>query len=422
MNIKKPIKKISKQGFLAFLTFIALIILLAVQVNWLFNAAKLEEDHFNRTVSKALIEAREEIGECASTCNDMNNYLCGRPCQANVQKTKISEIDEIIKSKLEIYNIDLEYTFEITDSTFNKKNKKLWGEKCYLQSLNGLLKEGGIKIRLQFPNRNQFLMAQIRGAFLLAVFSVIFVLISFIITSRLFRKERQMVTKTSDFINNMVHEFQTPLSNIRLASSLIKKRENAIADDKINEYISVIIKENHKLEKNVEEILKVSCTGSDACSFEDIDLHELISKTSDEFVTRIESLDGSLDKKLNAEHPVLKASPEHFRLIVSNLIDNAIKYSKGAPQIEITSKTVGKNIRLRFKDKGIGIDKKDQSAIFEKYFRVSTGDIHNVKGFGLGLTYVKKLVEQYRGKISVSSSKDNGTVFTIILPLKNGKN
>lgn len=412
--------KVTKQGYLAFFTFLALIILLAIQVNWIFKAAKLEEQHFNKMVSKALIEAREEIGASASVCNDMNAVLCGKPCQMAVHENKIDEIDKIIKSKLEIYHIDLDYTFEITDSTFTSNNgKKIWGPKCYLQSLNGVLEKNGIKIRLQFPNRNQFLMAQIRGAFLLALFSVIFVAISFLLTFRMFRREREMVTQTSDFINNMVHEFQTPLSNIRFAASLIKKKEDQIGDAKVSEYLSVIQKENHKLEKNVEEILKVSCSNGESCTVEAVDLHQEISDIADEFDARFESLEGQLTVNLNADKSTISASPEHVKLVITNLIDNAIKYSPESPIIVVDTINIGGNLQIKVSDSGIGIDKKEQAKIFEKYYRVSTGDVHNVKGFGLGLTYVKKLVEYYKGKISVSSTKGKGTTFTIQLPLKN---
>jgi two-component system phosphate regulon sensor histidine kinase PhoR len=415
-------KNNNRQRYLAILTFIALATLLSVQVYWLFKAAKLEEKNFNQQVNKALNEARLEIGNTLTTCSDMKNYLCGKPCLHSVQKTKIAELDSIIHSKLDIYHIDLDYTFNITDSTSNRNNSKLFGTKCYLQSLNGVLEKDGIQIRLQFPDRNQFLIAQIRGAFLLAFIAVIFVMFSFVITFTMFRKERMMAQQTSDFINNMVHEFQTPLSNIKLAANLIKKKEKAIHDEKVIEYISVIQNENLKLEKHVEEILKVACPSNNQNQFETVDIHQLISDTAHEFKTRIEGENGNIDLNLEATKFVINTTPIHLKLIFSNLIDNAIKYTAKSPLIVISS-TNGKNeLIIKVKDNGIGIDKKDIPNIFEKYFRVSTGDVHNVKGFGLGLTYVKKLVEQYKGRIDVESSKTWGTIFTISLPLNNEKN
>jgi two-component system phosphate regulon sensor histidine kinase PhoR len=207
-----------------------------------------------------------------------------------------------------------------------------------------------------------------------------------------------------------------------LSANLIKKKEASINNQKVAEYISVIIKENHKLEKNVEEILKVTCAGNDNCSIEEINIHEVISNTSNEFTTRVESLSGQLTNELSAKKYIINAAPGHFKLIFSNLIDNAIKYSGDSPQIKISSQSTANVLQVKIIDKGIGIEKKDLSKIFEKYYRVSTGDVHNVKGFGLGLTYVKKLIEHYKGKIEVSSSKGIGTVFTITLPLKNEAN
>jgi two-component system phosphate regulon sensor histidine kinase PhoR len=238
----------------------------------------------------------------------------------------------------------------------------------------------------------------------------------------MFRKERMMAMQTSDFINNMVHEFQTPLSNIRLATSLIKKKENSIHDEKIKEYLSVIQNENSRLEKHVEEILKVTCNINNCTVLEETDIHQLIGSTVHEFATRLESEKGKIELKINASKFVLKIAPDHFKLIISNLIDNAMKYTIRAPHILISTENMNAMIVIKIQDNGIGIDKKDIGNIFEKYFRVSTGDVHNVKGFGLGLTYVKKIIEQYKGKIEVSSSKSEGTLFTINLPLNNGAN
>lgn len=410
-------KNNNRQRYLAFATFTALVILLAVQVYSLFKAASLEEKSFNQQVNRALTEARWEIGKKLDTCSDMNNYLCGRPCLKSIQQKKIAELDSIIHAKLDIYHIDLDYTFEITDSAKTQNKSKMFGSKCYLQSLNGLLEKNGIQIRLQFPDRNQFLLAQMRGAFLLAFIAVLFVMFSFVVTFSMFKKERMMAQQTSDFINNMVHEFQTPLSNIRLASSLIKKREKNISDEKILEYVSVIQNENLKLEKHVEEILKVACPAKNDQSADIIDINQLITATAREFATRIEGSAGKITLNTTAERPFIKAAPDHIKLIVSNLIDNAIKYTEKNPQITISTYNNYDNIVISVKDNGIGIDKKDIDNIFEKYFRVSTGDIHNIKGFGLGLTYVKKLVENYKGKIDVESSKKDGTLFVITLPL-----
>ncbi len=414
-------KKPGKQTILALFTFIALLIILAVQVNWVFKAAKLEEEQFNLTINNALSEARRAIGATARECPDMQNYLCGNQCKTHIRKEKIDEIDSIIHSNLEIQNIDLDYTFEITDTTITYP-PRFFGNRCYLQSLNGLLEKDNIKIRLEFPGRSEFLMAQIRGVFLLAFISLIFVAVSFFITLRLFRKEQMMVQQTSDFINNMVHEFQTPLSNIHLAASMVKKKTDGLNDDKIDEYIAVIKKENQRLKVNVEKILRASSDQANNYESETLKINELIKHVSHSYQHRVDAMGGEIHLNLNARHSKIQGSLEHFNIIISNLIDNALKYSKEAPMINIATKNNQGNIILTIEDNGIGIDKKYHDKIFEKYFRISTGDIHNVKGFGIGLTLVKRMVEKYNGVISVSRSKKQGTIFTIVLPLKHEAN
>ncbi|MGF7138931.1 sensor histidine kinase [Roseimarinus sediminis] len=415
-------KNLKHQNLLALLTFLALIAILVVQVDWLFKAARFKEIHFNHMVTKALIEAREDIGQSASTCSDMNNYLCGRPCKINVREQKIAELDSIIRSKMEIYHIDLDYTFEITETDPETANDKLFGARFYLQSLNGMLEKDGIKIALNFPERNQFLLSQISGASLLAFVSVLFVMFSFLFTSRMFRKERKMLQQTSDFINNMVHEFQTPLANIRFASSLIRKKEKSIGDSKIMEYVSVISKENDKMEKHVEEILRLSCQPNERGVAQPVNINLLAEQTAKAFQSRIESLQGQLTINLQAKKATLAGTPEHFRLMLSNLLDNAIKYSQNSPMVKITTRNENKQLIIEVSDQGIGIEKSEYDRIFEKYYRISTGDVHNVKGFGLGLTYVKQMCELYGGSIKVEEGKQKGSVFTINLPLDDETN
>ncbi len=414
-------KKHDSQVLLAILTFVALFTIIIIQVYWLLNAAALEEKEFNHSVAKALNEAREEIGERVPKCDNMKNYLCGNPCHFAAQEKTIKEIDSIIHSKLHNYHIELGYKFDITDSAvLNKKDG--FGHNCYLQSLNGLLEKNGIQIKLEFPDRKVFIYKQMKGTFLLASFAVIFVMISFILTLKMFVKEKRQLQHASDFINNMVHEFQTPIANIRLAANLLKKKDITSKDEKIPEYISVIIKENEKLEKHVKNILEVSSNGENNCLYEKVNLHNIIVETGKEFTTRLEGVNGKIEYSLNAKNHIINAVSSHFTLIFSNLIDNAIKYSKEPPAIYISTINRKNNVEICVKDNGIGIDTKDLPKIFDKYYRVSTGDVHNVKGFGLGLTYVKKIIEQYKGKIEVLSSKDSGTLFTIIIPLGNETN
>jgi two-component system, OmpR family, phosphate regulon sensor histidine kinase PhoR len=410
-------KKMQRQGYLALFTFAALVILMTLQVLWLFQTARLEEQRFNQKVTEALKEARKEIGQRAPSCNKMMNYLCGEQCPHADQMKSISEVDSIIKIKLSDYNISLAYTFEITDS-LQANHAKLFGPRCYLQSLNGLLEKDGIQIRLLFPNRNQFILEQIKGTFLLAIFSILFVGISFLITFQMFTRERKMLEQTTHFINNLVHEFQTPLSNIRLATGLIRKRETASRDEKIGEYTGVILKENQKLQNHVEEILKVSNSGWNNTPSDPVNVHDSIRSVVDDFLHKLDAVDGVIKLDLKAPHPVITADEKQFALVLSNLIDNAIKYSLHKPLITLSTHEQDQNLIIKVADNGIGIEKGELAKIFDRYYRVATGDIHNVKGFGLGLTFVKQKVESFNGKIKVISHPGKGSTFILSLPTR----
>lgn len=412
-------KKADRQKFLAILTFGALFVLMAVQFSWLFRAAALEEQNFSHRVSMALKESREEIAKRVPRCNNMKNYLCGRPCHKEDLNKTVAEIDSILCSKLENNNIKLNYTFSIASDTIVKSDKKgVWFKtKCYQQSLNGLLEKKGIQLALNFPDRNQFILSQIKGAFVISMLAIAFVMVSFFITFRLFKKERETVAHTTDFINNMVHEFQTPLANIKLATGLIRKRRQG-SDEKITEYTDVILKENHKLQSRVEEILNFSNGEKNTAICEIVNVHDILRSVADDYHPRLTAQNASLILKLDAKQPQIKIDKRHIALIVSNLLDNALKYSNEDPEIIMETTNHADRFYLSIKDNGIGISKSDIERIFDKYYRVSTGNVHNVKGFGLGLTYVKRMVNEYGGEISVESTVNKGSTFTLFFPQK----
>lgn len=413
-------EKANKQKFLAILTFMALFVLMAVQFIWLFRAAALEEQNFSHRVSIALKESRNEIAKRVLSCDNMKNYLCGNPCRKNDINKTVAEIDSILSLKLEDNNIKLDYTFSIASDTIVKNDKKgIWFKpKCYQQCLNGLLEKKGIQLVLQFPDRNQFILAQMKGAFVISMLAIIFVMISFFISFKMFKRERDAVTHTSDFINNMVHEFQTPLANIKLATGLIRKRGQDTIDEKTKEYTDVILKENYKLQSHVEEILNFSNGGRSNVDIEIVDIHDILRSVADDYDPRLTAQKVSLILKLDAKSSKIKIDKRQVMLVISNLLDNALKYSKEDPEIVIETSNRKNKLYVSVKDNGIGIPKSDQSLIFEKYYRVSTGNVYKVKGFGLGLTYVKRIMDELNGGISVQSTVDKGSTFTLFFPQK----
>ncbi|WP_430811974.1 MULTISPECIES: sensor histidine kinase [unclassified Carboxylicivirga] len=395
-------------------TFVALALLLFIQIDYIVRSARLEEKNFNHRVVMALKDARDEIGK--RLCPDMDRFLCGSNCLNAREKSE--EVDSIIHAQLEIYNLPLTYSFAVTDTVFANNGSFLWGPKCYQQTLNGLLEREGIRLRLQFPDRNRFLMAEMRGLFSMSIIIILFLLASFTIMLRLMRREQMLMQQMREFVNNMLHEFQTPLANIRLAANLIVKKKTD--SNKTGDYAQVVLNEYERMQGHVEEILNLSCDAGREASLEPIDLKKLLEELVQSFAYRINERQGKVEANYKATRHQLPAHKGRLTMAFSNLLDNAIKYSKASPSISITTDKIKNKLRIRICDKGIGIAKKELPYIFDQYYRVSTGDVHDVKGFGLGLTFVKKVIDEHKGSITVTSEEGKGTCFTILLPLSNG--
>ena len=408
--------KTKGQVWMAALTFLALVVLVAIQVTWILRAADLEEQNFNHRVALALKQVRIEIGNRAKDSDHMKDFLCGNQCSPILKEVKIKEIDSIVHACMQQHNIDLHYDFFVGDSTAQINYPAQKKHKCYLQSLNGLIERDGIRIGMHFPQRNQFIMAQLKGWFVVSILFIIFIGLSFLFILRLFLRERALLVQTTDFINNMVHEFQTPITNMRLAANLIRKKEASITDPKIMEYTGVILAENAKMENNVNEIMKIASLEHTSLEPVPVDMHQMIVQTALHYKLRANNLDGDIETLLQATQFTVKGNTEHLSLMISNLVDNALKYSPEKPLLRISTRNEKQMLVIEVKDNGIGIDKKDQARVFDKYFRVSTGNVHNVKGFGLGLTYVKTIADLYGGSIEVQSAPSQGSTFTIKLP------
>lgn len=222
---------------------------------------------------------------------------------------------------------------------------------------------------------------------------------------------------TRNFINNLTHEFKTPLASIRLANNRISKLESC--GDKALAYTHIIQQENDKLDEHINYLLDVSRIqkGRVPMNFDVLDIHVLVKKQSDSFILKIEDRKGSLTHELNAEKVMVNADCFHLTNAINNILDNACKYSPNKP--ELTIKTYNKNgsVIIAFSDKGIGIDKNDQKSIFQEFSRVDTGNIHNVKGFGLGLSYVWHVVSLHKGSLWLNSTKGEGSTFFMQLPV-----
>jgi two-component system phosphate regulon sensor histidine kinase PhoR len=253
-----------------------------------------------------------------------------------------------------------------------------------------------------------------------AIFFTLVIIAAFYVTVNALLRQKKLSEIKNDFINNMTHEFKTPLATISLAVDALRN-EKVVHDRQKSEYFSGIIKEeNKRMNKQVETILQASLLDrqEQQLNRRPIHAHELIREAIENFQLQLDGNGGKMELQLNAKKDLIDADEVHFTNLISNLIDNAVKYSKDNLLIRITTHSTDRNLVIRIEDNGIGMNKETQRRIFEKFYRAHTGNLHNVKGFGLGLSYVKTIVEAHGGKVRVESLIGKGTVFTLEFPLK----
>jgi two-component system phosphate regulon sensor histidine kinase PhoR len=250
------------------------------------------------------------------------------------------------------------------------------------------------------------------------IFTLI-IMLTFFITIRVILRQKKLSEIKSDFINNITHEFKTPIATISLAADSIQNKAVIGEPERIKYYTNIIQEENRRMNSRVENILQISLIDTNEFNFhfEEVDAHTIIKQAVKNIELQVSHKGGKLNLQLEAENPILQTDKIHFLNMLTNLLDNAVKYSEQEPEIKLTTKCVANKFVLSVMDNGIGMSKEVHHKIFDKFFRVSKGDVHNVKGFGLGLSYVKAVVLAWGGSIDVKSEPGKGTEFIIELPV-----
>jgi two-component system phosphate regulon sensor histidine kinase PhoR len=225
----------------------------------------------------------------------------------------------------------------------------------------------------------------------------------------------------ADFINNMTHEFKTPLATISLAADTIENSGVITDENKVRHFVGMIKKENSRMNRQVETILQIATLDKHEMdfAFNPIDIHEEITHAIDTIEIQVTDRGGVIHRHLEAVNSVVTGDPEHLRNLVHNLLDNANKYSDKAPDITVMTRSNDSGVFLEVADRGIGMSKSVQNRVFERFYREATGNIHNVKGFGLGLNYVKAITDAHGGTVTVESEQGKGSIFTVFLPYRN---
>ena len=399
------------------LSSIALLIVLIIQVNWILETAQIKEELFNEKANIILARTTDALISDKKTCEALGT---------RVGKDEIHQIDSLLNYYMAFYSFNISYSFEIVKppalpfKVINSSTTNLSPTQpaCYQEGLKEEVNKYGWELKLNFPEKRQFIMAEMGIQFATSVVLIIVVLILFWRTTLSLFREKKISEHTTDFLNNMTHEFKTPLTNIALASKMIVKDSSIKQEDKIKHYTGIILEENEKLRLQVEHVLSVTALerGEIPLQKSELDIHQLIYDSVKCMHLQLENKQGSLSLNLKADRFVVMGDKTHLTNTICNLIDNAIKYSLENPEIAIQTSNNGNDLIIEILDKGIGIEKEYQDKVFDKFFRVPSNNLHNVKGFGLGLAYIKTIIQFHKGEIKLESEKQIGTSFTITIP------
>lgn len=278
-------------------------------------------------------------------------------------------------------------------------------------------------IFLIIPQFKKLVVKESSADFIGAVIFTLFVMIAFFITVHTMLNQKKLSEIKSDFINNMTHEFKTPLATISLAVDALSNEKVLKDEQKLQYFRGIIKEENKRMNKHVETILQAAALEKQELTLnkKKCSGHQMLQHAINNYQLVLQEKQGTIQLNLNARYDQIFVDEQHFTNLLNNLIDNAIKYSNQSPQITVTTHSTTRYFCFRVDDNGIGMSRESVKRIFEKFYRAHTGNIHNVKGFGLGMSYVKTIIDAHKGRIKVDSTLGKGSSFLVEVPLAKGE-
>lgn len=406
---------------------IAIISLTALQSYWVINTWNLNEQEFNEKITRVLLKVARSIAELNAAELPQDHLIKKRSSNYFIVNID-NEIDPrmlefFLQRELEASALQLDFEYAVFDCTSNQMvygdycsfdpEKKLPDKIQELPAHQGLTYYFGVR----FPTRSAYLIskAKLSGIFTaLILLTIVFFAFAMIVILR----QKRLTEMQKDFINNMTHEFKTPLSTIQIAAGVLMGAEEVSANARLKRYASIIREQNARLNQQIDRVLQVARfeRGQFELKRESFSLHELIREVAQGEILRVQEKSGTLELHLEASTDQILADRLHTANVLHSLIDNAIKYSPGPPVILLHTQSQGKGLRLRIADQGIGIAPEHLAQVFDQFYRVPTGDVHNVKGFGLGLFYVRRICDLHRWHIRIDSTPGKGTAVSVTIP------
>lgn len=422
----------SKLSYLIVVLALSLTGIMIIQLYGIRNAIKFQREQFAssvqiglKNVSSRLLELQVDTNaQMMRTCKHAQEY-------ERLEMLPLLDVGSIQKLIFqEFANLDINLGFEFgIYSVPSGKIHKLSNpeiEDLILNSphhvlLNCLFDKDGFRLAVFFPDQQSVILKSVIPWAIILFLLILLLVVTFLRIIRMFMNQKKLSEMKTDFVNNMTHEFKTPIATVSLAADMLLKPEVNNQPCQVQRYAKIISDENNRLKSRVEQVLHITLVdrGDFSMKMRPVDIHKIIEDGLKPYRLLIRQQKGSVVKNLLAENSNMMADSGHLENVVSNLVDNAIKYSIGSPEIFIETSNNGNGIYISVEDKGIGINAEHKEDIFKRFFRVPTGDIHDAKGFGLGLYYVKTVVEAHHGKITVKSQPGKGSRFEVFLPFEN---
>lgn len=314
------------------------------------------------------------------------------------------------------YVVEMRDTLSSTPVLSNDE-RHLFNSKYHVQLFTDDYSPPGT-LRIHFPNKNTWLWSSLLPTLLGTILFTGLILFCFSYTIWVIFRQKKVSAMKTDFINNMTHEFKTPIATISLAADSIISPMIIGSKEKIMRFAQIIKQENKRMLGQVEKVLQMALIDKKDFDLKltDVDMHSIINQAIENANLQVEKRGGRIKKHLDAERPIIAGDQTHLSNVIHNLLDNANKYSLDAPDISVRTRNVSKGVEVIVEDHGIGMTKEARKQIFDKFYRVPTGNLHDVKGFGLGLSYVKAITDAHNGQINVRSEPGQGSSFILFFP------
>jgi two-component system phosphate regulon sensor histidine kinase PhoR len=419
--------------FVIVFTSISLVGIVFTQLYWVKKSLDMKSEQFDNRVRIAM---KSVVNQLLDNKNDtvfqqhLLKLSCRKPKLDVVDIIQPAMLDSLVLEELKCMELNDKYHYGL----YNKLNSRFvagrYGEaetqlldSPYQFSVASLYRPGDYYLSIYFSDKTGYVLRQMEVWLLLSVFFLIVLIISFIWVALTLFRQKKLSEMRTDFINNLTHELKTPIATSSLAAEMLLRPEIHREEEKVKKYAGVILDENLRLQTHVEQVLQVAIfeKGQQRFKFRRTNVHQLLQSVLESFDLRIAENDVKIEINLEAERYIVQADKTHILNVFYNLVDNAIKYSPENPAIQIKTWNIKKGIVIRVKDNGIGISPEHQTNIFKNLFRVPMGNIHDVRGFGLGLYYVKTVIDYHNGRIDLKSEVGKGSIFDIVLPYNDDK-